>query len=75
MKKSAKPAVAAAAPVPAEFPVSLEEFLAELPSHSVGAGGAFRHAARELAGKRLRPQWQKLFDKFMQAPVGTKITG
>ena len=60
---------------PAEFPVTLDEFLSELPSQHVGAGGAFRHAARELQGKRLRKAWQKLFDGFMKAPVGTKITG
>lgn len=61
-------------PVADEFPVTLDEFIHGLTS-SVGAKAAFRHAASEITGKKMRSEWQRLFDNFMQSPAGTKITG
>lgn len=60
--------------VPDEFPVTIEEFISELPTSQVGARAAFRYAAAGLTGKQQRAAWNVLYTAFMQAPVGTKIS-
>jgi hypothetical protein len=56
-----------------EFPVTLAEFLTELPVGRNAAAAAFGHAAQTLSGKRDRKTWQDIMDRFMNSPVGTTV--
>lgn len=57
--------------VPDEFPITLEEFLSEVPQAQVEMKAAFSRLARieGLTGPRHRAEWQKLFEKFRDMPV------
>lgn len=65
---------ATAADVPDEFPVSLDDFVGSLPLRYVGMRGAFKHAARNVEGRKTATEWQKMLDTFANAPVGTQLT-
>ena len=56
---------------PAEFPVSLEEFLSEIPVTRVEMKAGFTHLCRaeRIAGRQLRAEWQKLFTLFETMPT------
>ena len=56
---------------PAEYPLTLDEFLNEIPQSQVEMKAAFAHLAKEegLIGHKSRAEWQKLFTLFKGKPV------
>jgi hypothetical protein len=59
--------------VPTEFPVSLEEFLTEVPKARVEMKAAFSHLCRaeQITGRKLRAEWQTLLTLFETMPVSS----
>jgi len=53
-----------------EFPLTLDEFLSELPATRVEMKAGFRHVMQEEnnSGVRLREDWQALLDLYKEQP-------
>jgi hypothetical protein len=68
-KENPEPAKASEQP---EFPVTLAEFLSEIPQAKIETKRGFERLCgnENISGSKLRQDWQKLFDLFKTKPVG-----
>lgn len=55
---------------PTEFPLTLDEFLTELPTAQVETKAGFRHMmmAEKIGGQKLRSEWGTLLDLYLKQP-------
>lgn len=69
--ETAADATPAIAEEPAEFPVSLEEFLSEVSTARVEMKAGFTHLCRseQITGHKQRSEWQKLLTLFETRPI------
>jgi hypothetical protein len=58
-------------PEPSEFPVTLEEFLSEIPKARVETKAAFTHLcqAEKINDRKYRSEWAKLLGLFETMPT------
>lgn len=56
-----------------EFPVTLAEFLSEIPNSQPEKKGGFQHLCKTegITGHKTRSEWNDLLDKYGKKPVGT----
>lgn len=61
------------ATTPAEFPVTIDEFLTEIPAGKVETKAAFARLMKSegISGHRQRAEWRKMLEQFRTMPVGT----
>jgi hypothetical protein len=61
------------AETPTEFPVTLDEFLTEIPAGKVEIKAAFSRLMKNegIGGHRQRAEWRGMLEQFRTMPVGT----